>query len=620
MRRIEEPSVPAVVVDKGVVDRGWRAAVRDRVDLLKRLSTVGGRLLTVLVALTVAGSLMPAAIAVAFAALVGAVESAVAVTATPLLIYVAILLIGHLLGAVREPLFFLAGARIDGHHRAELARMTASSHTIGALERAEVQALIRTARADPEHFMDGAPGGGALVQLELIGRALTLASSGAVLAAFAWWSVPPLVLAALAYQQLYLWEGRQWRRGWRGVVTPTMRADVWSDALVSPGEGKDIRIFGLGNWALDRIERHVRAGLDPLWTVGRRVLAGQWRDFLVVLVPLGIVYVAVAYGAVRDETSAGTAAAVFAAGAGVYQAFAGAPGGGATINAITCVSAFNRLREVLESDPASRPDRPVTDAPPLIRFENVGFAYPGTDRPVLHRLDLDIKPGELLGIVGLNGAGKSTLIKLLAGLYEPTSGRVTVDGADLTTMAPAAWRSRISVVFQDFVRYHLSAADNVALGNAAVPRDDEALTAAARDAGFDEVLARLPHGWDTLLARTRAGGVDLSGGQWQQVVLARALYAVRTGARLLVLDEPTAHLDVRTEFDVFGRLATHRGDATVILISHRLSTVRQADRIVLLSGGHVAESGSHDTLMALGGEYAEMFAIQAERFDGGLRT
>jgi ABC-type multidrug transport system fused ATPase/permease subunit len=157
----------------------------------------------------------------------------------------------------------------------------------------------------------------------------------------------------------------------------------------------------------------------------------------------------------------------------------------------------------------------------------------------------------------------------------------------------------------------------VTLGHASVPRDDAAIEAAARDAGLDEVLARLPHGWDTPLARSRTDGVDLSGGQWQQVVLARALYAVRTGARLLVLDEPTAHLDVRTEFDVFQRLAARKQDAGVVLISHRLSTVRQADRIVLLEDGRITESGTHDELMARAGGYATMFAIQADRFNRG---
>jgi ATP-binding cassette subfamily B protein len=253
----------------------------------------------------------------------------------------------------------------------------------------------------------------------------------------------------------------------------------------------------------------------------------------------------------------------------------------------------------------------------LICFQDVGFRYPGTDPQVLDRLDLEIRPGELLGVVGLNGAGKSTLIKLLAGLYEPTCGRITVDGVDLAEVDLAAWRERIAVVFQDFVRYHLSAADNVVLGNAAVARDDRALEAAAGQAGFTDVLDRLPYGWDTPLATSRTGGVDLSGGQWQQVVLARALYAVQTGARVLVLDEPTAHLDVRTEFDVFGRLTAHRQDITVVLITHRLSTVRRADRIVLLDDGRITESGSHDALMALGGQYAAMFDIQAERFRRG---
>jgi ATP-binding cassette subfamily B protein len=176
----------------------------------------------------------------------------------------------------------------------------------------------------------------------------------------------------------------------------------------------------------------------------------------------------------------------------------------------------------------------------------------------------------------------------------------------------------VSVVFQDFVRYHLSAADNVALGNALAPPHMAAVVGAARDAGLDRVVSQLPDGWQTPLARARRGGVDLSGGQWQQVALARALYAMRTGARVLVLDEPTAHLDVRTELDVFTRLAAHRGNASVILISHRLSTVRQVDRIVLLNDGRITEAGTHEQLMAAGGDYAAMFTVQAQRFRRGF--
>ncbi|MDT0343987.1 ABC transporter ATP-binding protein [Streptomyces litchfieldiae] len=240
---------------------------------------------------------------------------------------------------------------------------------------------------------------------------------------------------------------------------------------------------------------------------------------------------------------------------------------------------------------------------------------------MLSGLDLEIRPGELLAVVGLNGAGKATLIKLLCGLYRPTGGAVTADGHDIALLRPENWRAHVAVAFQDFVRYPLSAGDNVALGQVAGPVPPGEIEAAAREAGLDPVVARLPAGWDTPLSRTVSGGVDLSGGQWQQVVLARVLYAVRRGARILVLDEPTAHLDVRTEFEVFRRLGERRTGASVVLISHRLSTVRGADRIVLLQDGRITESGTHDELVAAGGRaggrYAEMFAIQAARFRRG---
>jgi ABC-type multidrug transport system fused ATPase/permease subunit len=609
-------------------------AIRERIALCRRLTSVGRGLLAAILALTVIGSLIPATTAIAFAALIARVQRGgaadlVAAAVAPLVVYVAVLLVGHVVATVRKPLYYLAVSRIDGAHRARLAHMASTSPTIGALERSDVQALIRQARADPESFMEGTIGPGSLAQLDLIGRVLALVSSGAVLAAYAWWLVPVVLLPAVGVHLFDVHEGGEWRRVWRESVAPSARAGVWSDAIVSADEGKEIRIFGLADWALSRIQHFVTAGFDPMWTVGWRVLSGLWRPFLLVLVPLGIAYGAVAIGAVDGRASVAVAAAVFAAATSVYQALADQKAH-LVINATGCMNAFDALRRELgvgelsagESGAGIVAPTAVTDRvdaldTPLIRLENVSFTYPGTDRQVLDQLDLEIRPGELLAVVGLNGAGKSTLIKLLACLYEPTFGRITAGGVDLATLGPTAWRARISIVFQDFVRYHLSAADNVTLGNAAIPRDAVALDAAARDAGLDKVVERLPRGWDTPLARSRTGGVDLSGGQWQQVVLARALYAVRTGAQLLVLDEPTAHLDVRTEFDVFGRLAARKGDATVVLISHRLSTVRQADRIVVVADGRIAESGNHDELMACGGQYAAMFAIQASRFQRG---
>jgi ABC-type multidrug transport system fused ATPase/permease subunit len=599
------------------------AAVGDRARLLSSLRGLGPGLLTAVTALMLVAYLVPAGTAVALAALIGRVHAAtgtdlMAVAAAPLVSFAVVLLVGHALDAVREPLFYLATRRIDGAHRAAVARLAATSHTIGVLERPEVQRLIREAKADPDNWTERTPGQGALSQLGLLVSVIGLAASSAVLAHYAWWLVPLLIVPAIVYRGLNRRAGVRWYHTWRAGLDEGQRAAVWENAITSPGEGKELRVFGLGPWAVQRHDQHLRAMFEPVWGLGARAMAGLWRQFLLVLLPLGFAYASVALAAARGQASVATATAVFAAGTSLYQVFAPDPRD--MIGAIACHRAFAQLRKELgtaSQDPAGAAATVRPCAPPLVRFERVSFTYPGTQRPVLAELDLEIRPGELLAIVGLNGAGKSTLIKLLAALYEPTAGRITADGVDISELGPPAWRERISVVFQDFVRYHLSAADNVALGHATVPRDDAAVEAAARDAGLDEVLARLPHGWDTPLSRSRTDGVDLSGGQWQQVVLARALYAVHTGARLLVLDEPTAHLDVRTEFEVFERLAAHKGDATVVLISHRLSTVRQADRIVLLDGGRITESGTHDELMALGGDYAAMFAIQADRFNRG---
>jgi ABC-type multidrug transport system fused ATPase/permease subunit len=242
-----------------------------------------------------------------------------------------------------------------------------------------------------------------------------------------------------------------------------------------------------------------------------------------------------------------------------------------------------------------------------IRCRNLTFAYPGADRPVLEGFDLVIPAGSSLAIVGQNGAGKTTLAKLLCRLYDPQAGGIEVDGVDLRQLDLDSWRSRIAAVFQDFVRFELSLRDNVAPSGA----PDDLIKAALEDAGAAN-LAEL----DTILARGYEGGTDLSGGQWQRVALARALCAVRKGAGLVLLDEPTAQLDVRGEAEIFDRILAATRDVTTILISHRFSTVRHADRICVLEGGRVVELGSHDELMAAGGRYRTMFDLQASRFGG----
>jgi ABC-type multidrug transport system fused ATPase/permease subunit len=250
--------------------------------------------------------------------------------------------------------------------------------------------------------------------------------------------------------------------------------------------------------------------------------------------------------------------------------------------------------------------RPAADLPAReIRFRDVSFSYPGSDRPVLDRFDLTIPAGTSLAIVGQNGAGKTTLAKLLCRLYDIQRGSIEVDGVDLRDLDLRSWRDRITAVFQDFVRFELPLRDNVAPRGAP---DEEVL--AALDAAGAAHLASL----DTVLARGYAGGTDLSGGQWQRVALARTLCAVRLGAGVVLLDEPTAQLDVRGEAEIFERILAATRQCTTILISHRFSTVRHADRICVLEHGKVVELGTHAELMALGGRYRTMFDLQAQRF------
>jgi ATP-binding cassette, subfamily B, bacterial len=233
----------------------------------------------------------------------------------------------------------------------------------------------------------------------------------------------------------------------------------------------------------------------------------------------------------------------------------------------------------------------------------------------LDGVSLDLAGGEVLALLGENGAGKSTLIRVLCGLVTPQAGRVTIDGTDLGSIDLAAWRAQLAVVFQDFVRFHVSLAENVAFGRLGLSSDRMALTGALRRAGSQTLPGDLPFGWDTVLDSAYDRGTALSGGQWQRVALARAFLAIAGGAKILILDEPTAALDVRSERQVFERIADLSAEVTTILVSHRLSSVRQVDRIVFLADGKVVEDGSHEQLMLLNQKYAAMFRLQAERFE-----
>jgi ATP-binding cassette subfamily B protein len=246
-----------------------------------------------------------------------------------------------------------------------------------------------------------------------------------------------------------------------------------------------------------------------------------------------------------------------------------------------------------------------------IVFDGVSFQYPGAPRKVLHDVTLTIRPGEHVALVGANGSGKTTLVKLLCRLYDPTGGAITVDGIDLRQLETAALRREIAVVFQDWAAYHVSARDNIWFGDPRPECDLARIRQAARDSGADEVISRLPNGYDTVLGKWFENGEELSMGEWQKVALARAF--VRD-TQIVVLDEPTSFLDVQAEHEVFNRFRQLAAGRSTILISHRLSTVRMADCIYLLEEGRIAESGRHDELIRRGGAYARLFETQAQSY------
>lgn len=430
-------------------------------------------------------------------------------------------------------------------------------------------------------------------------------ASATVLFGYAWWA-PLLLGGAWLSTHWLLRESAVWRdRNTEEVRGAQRDADYAFRLAVDAGPAKELRLFGLAGWVIDRfVERRTRLHALQYEATRLREKPLIWSAILLIGANL-IVFWSLASAAVNGSLNLGHIVMFAQSAIGTSMiAFGGL--NWALDGSAAPVAAVLRLEQAMAPAGAlSAGHRSVAgSAACAIRFRDLTFAYPGGP-PVLEHFDLTIPAGSSLAIVGQNGAGKTTLAKLLCRLYDPQSGAIEVDGMDLRDCALESWRQRVAAVFQDFIRFELSLRENVAPRGA----PDEIVREALASAGAAD-LAQL----ETILARGYEDGTDLSGGQWQRIALARALCAVRLGAGVVLLDEPTAQLDVRGEAEIFDRILAATRHCTTILISHRFSTVRHADRICVLEQGRVIELGTHEELMAQGGRYRTMFNLQAKRF------
>jgi len=450
--------------------------------------------------------------------------------------------------------------------------------------------------------------------LAQVGRSgVSLLAVGGLLLACHWGVAGVLLLAAVPgvivrlrrSDKLYNWrrdrtaaERRCWYLHW---------------LLTTDGHAKELRVFGLGNLFRERFQKARRRLRRELLRMSVQHSAAEFATRAAGTLAIFGAFAFIAHRTIEGRLTLGALVMYFEAfrrGQGFLEE---------TLRGLASLYEDNlflrNLYEFLDIRPrvVEAPDpKPVpTPIRTGVVFDHVSFTYPGGEAKVIDDLCLTIRPGEHVALVGANGAGKTTLVKLLCRLYDPTAGTVTIDGVDLRQFGLTELRARFSVIFQDYVRYHLSARENIWLGRVEAPPEEERIAAAARRSGAHEVIAGLPQGYDTILGKWFEEGAELSTGEWQKVALARA-FLRETG--VIVLDEPTSALDAKAEYEVFRQFRELARDRTAVLISHRFSTVRMADSIVVLEKGRISEQGGHDELVKRGGTYARLFETQAQHY------
>jgi ATP-binding cassette, subfamily B, bacterial len=543
----------------------------------------------------------------------GASSSAGQEVREALLLIAGAVFLSQLVGPLQQAVLFGLQRKFEAYLSRRLMAATVALPGLAYFEDPEFRDELAVA-----HWIGFGPVHTLQFMVQVFQQGAQLLAMAAVAATYAGW-VPVVVLLAAVPGGMASWRFEsitglaRWRRS-----EDTRRADYYRNLAVTREPGKELRIFSLPEWARARQARHWLAGVKEMLALRRTGLQWVLGLHIVAVIGVAVSYLVMLRSTIDGRTEVGTFTAASIAAAGLSTSVVGLlrEASRARRSSFYMPSAM-RVLGLAEADPRLDLSGTAPARPPVrtgIRFEGVSFVYPGTDRLVLDRLDLDITAGTSVALVGENGAGKTTLIKLLCRFYDPTEGRITVDGVDVRELDLDDYRSRLAVIFQDFVHYNLPARDNVGFGALDRAGDDRALQEAAAKVGILEVIEALPDGWDTPLAR-EFGGVDLSGGEWQRVALARAMMAqVGRDADLLVLDEPTASLDVRVENELYGHFAELSRGRTTLLVSHRFSTVRMAGRIVLLAGGRVVEDGSHEELLAAGGRYAELYEVQASHY------
>jgi ATP-binding cassette subfamily B protein len=603
-----------------------RDTTKKRSDLVRQLAYASPGLVAASVVTSIVSGLLPVSLMIAGGALTQRIADALAAgegaardlrpVYVAFVVVMVLFLASEILVPLQNRLRWLVTKTVDGVARQRVIAATLAGTDMRRLH--EPEYLEALGMAEGLVRWSATPGDGAAGMIGLLGNYVAGSAAAVLLATYNPLIAAVALVVALAvrvrWRRSILRIIDAWIEGGRGRRETT----YFTELGLGRAAGHEVRLFGLGDWLRQRLKVAAIEGWTPTWRERTKThLASTTIDLVVTGAVAAASLVWAARAAARGELTVGDLVVLVTSlfgtlGMGRYF-HEDTPVAYGTVT-LPAIATLERLGgETVTEESGSGVTR--SSAPPTVELRGVTFGYPGSERPVLRGVDLAIPAGSSLALVGLNGAGKTTLARLLCGLYRPDQGSVRIDGLDLTEWDLAAWHRRIAPMFQEFLRLPVSVRENVAVGAVEHLDDERGVMSALDDAGATGFVERLAEGSGSLLATRYADGVDLSGGQWQRIGMARALFALRHGARFLILDEPTSNLDTSSEERLLRRLLDDtKGEATTLLITHRLALARRTDRIVVLERGEIVEEGSHEELIATGDRYADAFGAQAAMY------